>query len=892
MSHTDWSEPESHPVPAPRPGLLTFGVALLLAALMLALYVVTLAPGVGWGPEAALQQAAVLGELGGGASDHPLFVAAAHLVERLPVASTVAARVNLTAALCGALIVLIVFLGVLALLDRARLGGAPRLRLLFAATGAIALGLGHSLWLRSVTASPAALAGLCFVLVIWLWMRRLLGGGGYNVLLGALLLGLSLAADIGLVVLVPFFLVGGLWLLWRPPVPPPSTRGRFRRGRTVLSTEPPGGPAGESSGRESDQETAGSMTGATGGAWSPRTEPEPLGARVTATTAPRRRPSFLAALVALGVAFSIGLAPLAVLEVVELVRTPLAPDFASEVLPGHAGPVRATVAHVATRAVEGSLLPPVPAAAYGERATQLLAVVLYNFFLVATLLGVIGALTLLVRRGTIAVAVMLLVVFAVMAGSVVALPAPDLAGALLPAAIVFAIWVGCGAAAVGRFGRPWTALVCALLVVASPLAAYLGLPAVGTDRAEIGSLAGWVAPPIAAQAPATRLVPWRQGREAPGRLATAYLEAAGDDAALVIQEGTGRGLYEAVRYVQRVEGRGPGVWLYHRDAGDSTSRTLEQVLLRHGRERPVFLALADTTGGWSDVALLAGGVRAMLVPRGPLYEVIPAGTPVRGTVPARQPQRQPAATDRRAGQTASAGLGVRAGVGLPDTTAGTASADTVATHPMTGTTPADTAAAQPMTGTAPADTAAAQPMTGTAPADTAAAQPMTGTAPADTAAAHPTTGHPARADTVAPAWQRRVRQQAVRSAADTTFAARLAAARLAIDAGAPEQATAILESLVDVRPHDAEVYYLLGRARAAAGDEAAARNNLRRAIALDPRHVPALAALGDALLAAGDSTAAGHVYRRLLQLEPEGQRAAEIARLLEALETTRPAAPE
>jgi hypothetical protein len=56
--------------------------------------------------------------------------------------------------------------------------------------------------------------------------------------------------------------------------------------------------------------------------------------------------------------------------------------------------------------------------------------------------------------------------------------------------------------------------------------------------------------------------------------------------------------------------------------------------------------------------------------------------------------------------------------------------------------------------------------------------------------------------------------------------------------------------------------------------------------------VPALAALGDALLAAGDSTAAGHVYRRLLQLEPEGQRAAEIARLLEALETTRPAAPE
>jgi len=78
----------------------------------------------------------------------------------------------------------------------------------------------------------------------------------------------------------------------------------------------------------------------------------------------------------------------------------------------------------------------------------------------------------------------------------------------------------------------------------------------------------------------------------------------------------------------------------------------------------------------------------------------------------------------------------------------------------------------------------------------------------------------------------------------------------------------ILDSVVDLAPDYAEgwnrrayVYYTRRDYRAAAGD-------LRRTLALDPKHYRALSGLGTVLSESGDDAGALKVYQRLLDINP------------------------
>ncbi len=177
-------------VPDQRSPLMTFGAAILLLIATSALYTLTLTPSFGGGADAVRQLDAIDLRLGGGASDHPLFVAVAHGVSQSGLSADRARLVSWAAAACGTLAVLVVFLCGLRILDHGRLA-STRSRVLFAAAGAASLAVAHGFWLRSVSPSPATLGSLLFALIVWLWVRRLTGGGAANMLAAAFLLGLA-----------------------------------------------------------------------------------------------------------------------------------------------------------------------------------------------------------------------------------------------------------------------------------------------------------------------------------------------------------------------------------------------------------------------------------------------------------------------------------------------------------------------------------------------------------------------------------------------------------------------------------------------------------------------------------------------------------------------------
>ncbi|MGH7700849.1 MAG: tetratricopeptide repeat protein, partial [Gemmatimonadales bacterium] len=91
----------------------------------------------------------------------------------------------------------------------------------------------------------------------------------------------------------------------------------------------------------------------------------------------------------------------------------------------------------------------------------------------------------------------------------------------------------------------------------------------------------------------------------------------------------------------------------------------------------------------------------------------------------------------------------------------------------------------------------------------------------------------------------------VRTTVAADLAELVARAEDALRARDPEAARAAAEQATQLSPHDPAVHLLLGRAHLAAGRSAAAVDELRRAVRLDPLHAPAYRALGYALVQVG-----------------------------------------
>ncbi len=483
--------------PPARAGFLSFFLGALVLAATLALYGATLLPGAGNGEDAAQQLAAQRLALGGGAEDHPLFVALGHLGTRLGVVDP-ATSVNALAAVCGGLTALLVFLCVARLLDHARIG-TPRSRLLFAVAGAGSLVVAHAFWLRSVTPAPAALNALLFALVVWLWIRRLTGAGPWNLFVAAMCLGLAVAVDVGMLAFIPVFLLSAFWLVWRP---------------------------------QSDKERESG-----------------------------KRRGFGAALTSVLFALLVGLAPWLALQVGELMQT------SAELAGGDQYRPLDTVRSVWQHAASGRLWPPVGAAEGAARFGQWATVHLYSFLAVATLLGILGAITIPGRRGTVRAGLLLVVLFAVAILTVVYLPAADTGAAALPGAVIFAIWVGAGAAVLFRRASPVIATILLALVLGTPVAAYLGA-ARATDHPTLARVAGAVGRRADGDA-ATRLVPWRQGFQSAVQTMGPLSQLQADSTILVAEDPAGN-LLHALRLNQAQGHINPGVTITHVPVGEST----------------------------------------------------------------------------------------------------------------------------------------------------------------------------------------------------------------------------------------------------------------------------------------------------------------------------------
>jgi len=137
---------------------ILFGVAAL------ALYVLTLAPGVSWGDSAQLQYLTESPRLSIGARGYPLWLGGSHLLYRvLPL--TPAAAANLLSALCGAIAV------TLAWHLARRLAG----RRLGADVAAATLAVSHFFWSSSVVAEVYSLSAV-FVLLLLMLAHRAAAG--------------------------------------------------------------------------------------------------------------------------------------------------------------------------------------------------------------------------------------------------------------------------------------------------------------------------------------------------------------------------------------------------------------------------------------------------------------------------------------------------------------------------------------------------------------------------------------------------------------------------------------------------------------------------------------------------------------------------------------------
>ncbi len=164
----------------------------------LLLYIATLAPTVIWGDDATLQLAAVEGTLQASAGSHPVWVALAHLLTKLPLGE-LAYRVNLLSALAGA-----ATLGLLYLFLRALPISRPAVILAI-----VAFAVSHTFWAHAVRAEvyTLTLVNMGLMVVAGLYWHRT-GQDRYLVLLG-LAIGLAVTTH----VLAVLYLPALAWLL-------------------------------------------------------------------------------------------------------------------------------------------------------------------------------------------------------------------------------------------------------------------------------------------------------------------------------------------------------------------------------------------------------------------------------------------------------------------------------------------------------------------------------------------------------------------------------------------------------------------------------------------------------------------------------------------------------
>lgn len=192
---------------------LDFVAALVLAALSLALYALTLAPSVMPGDSAECQYAAYLLYLVH-PTGYPLYLLLGWAWTHLLPLGDVAYRLNLFSAFWAALTVALVYLVSLKLLAQTLPGQRPLLHRLAAALGALALAVSETFWNRSLSAGIRTFHAFFVALLLYLLLRWAEDVQRDRLLLAAAFVcGLSLAHHRTTVLLLPgalVFVVGAL----------------------------------------------------------------------------------------------------------------------------------------------------------------------------------------------------------------------------------------------------------------------------------------------------------------------------------------------------------------------------------------------------------------------------------------------------------------------------------------------------------------------------------------------------------------------------------------------------------------------------------------------------------------------------------------------------------
>jgi len=186
-----------------------WGIALGVTAIALAVYLVTLAPGLTFAHNGSdggdlIAAAYTLGVPH--PTGYPTYTLLAWLFSRLPL-GTIAYRVNLLSAFCAALAV-----GLFYLVDRtlAAPDDASRTSRAISAAAALTLAFSSLLWSQAVISEVYALLTLFATLLLWLLLRWRRGGGDGWLWAAGLALGLGLGNHITLI----FFVPAAAYLLW------------------------------------------------------------------------------------------------------------------------------------------------------------------------------------------------------------------------------------------------------------------------------------------------------------------------------------------------------------------------------------------------------------------------------------------------------------------------------------------------------------------------------------------------------------------------------------------------------------------------------------------------------------------------------------------------------
>lgn len=175
----------------------------------------TLAPDVSWGDSGefitAVHTLGICHPTG-----YPLYVLTAKILTWLPFGS-IALRVNVFSALCGAGASVLVYLTVAHLITRGR-GGFPALpffpRVAAASVAGLGLGLTSILWSQSVIAEVYALHTLLFAGAVYFLVRWAADGALGHLFAGALIASLGMANHVTTILAAPLFLALA-WTGWR-----------------------------------------------------------------------------------------------------------------------------------------------------------------------------------------------------------------------------------------------------------------------------------------------------------------------------------------------------------------------------------------------------------------------------------------------------------------------------------------------------------------------------------------------------------------------------------------------------------------------------------------------------------------------------------------------------